>query len=260
MSAPAPAIAKVPAVEAQGLGKSYGAQWALRDVSLEVTPSESVTLFGANGAGKSTLIKLLATVAAPSRGTLRLFGYNAADHARAVRAAIGVMTHESYLYSELTPLENLRLYADLYGLEDGERRVHDALASVGLEGVGNKRVRELSRGMQQRLSLARATVHAPALLLLDEPDQGLDETGSQYLARALESGRERGQAVVLSTHRLELGLSLCARVLILDRGRVAYSAATSAHTVEEWRSLYASIVRGVRTEASGEPAGAALSR
>lgn len=255
-----PSATGVLAIEAVSLGKSYGTHWALRDVSLEVRPSESVALFGANGAGKSTLIKLLATLAAPSRGTLRLLGHDAAEHARKVRAAMGVMTHESYLYAELTPLENLRLYAELYGLEGGERSVREALASVGLEGVGNKRVRELSRGMQQRISLARATVHAPALLLLDEPDSGLDEAGSRYLAQVLASGRERRQAVVLSTHRLEIGLSLCGRAVILDRGKVAYAAATSAHPIEEWRSLYAGIVRRDAVAESRVPDGAALSR
>lgn len=232
------------AVQASSLGKSYGVHWALRDVSLDVQVCESVALFGANGAGKSTLLRLLATLETPSRGTLRLFGALPTDGGRAVREKIGVMMHESYLYSRLSAAENLALYAALYGLDQPEARVLEALAEVGLEAVGNKWVLELSRGMKQRLSLARATLHSPALLCLDEPDSGLDETGSRFLAQLLDKGKERGQSVVLTTHNLELGIALCQRAVILHRGRLAYSAPARAHTLEEWRALYAAIVNG----------------
>ncbi len=232
------------AIQASNLGKSYGSHWALRDVSLDVRSSESVAVFGANGAGKSTLIRLLATLETPSRGTLSLFGAVAAGGGRAVRRAIGVMTHESYLHSKLTAAENLSLYANLYGLDCPQVRVIEALAAVGLEAVGNKWVLELSRGMKQRLSLARATLHAPGLLLLDEPDSGLDEPGRRYLAHMIYKGQERNQAVVLSTHNLELGLAVCQRAVILHRGKIAYSNITEAHSSLQWHALYAEVTNG----------------
>lgn len=243
MSTDSPPLSRV-ALRAERLGKSYGAAWALRDVSLEVEAGESVALFGANGAGKSTLIRLLATLTPPTVGSLQILGHDGTRQAQAVRAAMGLLSHQSYLYAELTAAENLSLYARLYDVPDIEGRVADALEAVGLPTVAGKKVRELSRGMQQRLALARATIHRPALLLLDEPDSGLDEVGSRCLAQLVADGAEWGQTVVMSTHRLELGLSVCRRAVILARGKIAYAAPVDRHSVEEWRGIYSEVNAG----------------
>lgn len=226
------------AIEARKLGKSYGANWAVHGVDLDVAPGEAVALFGANATGKSTLVRLLAGLTPPSAGTIRLMGHDIARPARAVRQATGILGHQSYLYAELTATENLELYARLYGLDMIRDRVTAALEAVGLTQASTKRVRELSRGMQQRLALARATLHSPAVLLLDEPDSGLDAGGTLLLERIVVEGRERGQAVVLATHQIGLGLRVCARALILARGKIAYDAPVTAHQVDEWHTLY----------------------
>ena len=226
------------AIEARNLGKIYGPNWALRGVDLDVAEGEAVAVFGANGAGKSTLVRLLATLALPSLGTIRLVGRDAVRSARSVRRTLGVLLHQNYLYPELTAAENLALYAQLYGVRDVAGRVRESLESVELAAVATRRAREMSRGMQQRLALARATIHEPDVLLLDEPDSGLDERGSECLARLLARGRSRGQTVVMATHRLEMGLELCQRALVLARGRGVYLAPTEAHSADEWHALY----------------------
>lgn len=226
-----------PVIKARNMGKSYGTQWALRSVDLEVAQGESVAIFGGNGAGKSTLLRLLATLTPPSAGTLEVAGLDVSRHGRRIKRTIGVVGDQSYLYSELTASENLELYATLYGLDLKGERIAAALTLVGLDKVGLKRVREFSRGMLQRLALARATLHCPDLLLLDEPDTGLDASGVACLARLLEDGRAHTQTVLLATHRLELGTSLCGRVLMLERGRVLYDAPTTTHSLAEWREL-----------------------
>lgn len=245
-------------IEARGLGKSYGQNWALRGVDLAVAPGEAVAVFGGNGAGKSTLLRLLATLTSPSLGTLLIMGRDTARHARAVRPSLGVLMHQTYLYGELTAAENLALYARLYGLGgvsgiravgDKNGPLRDALSAVGLLAVADRRVRELSRGMQQRLALARATVHRPALLLLDEPDAGLDAEGRAYLAQIIAAGREWGQATVLATHQMELGLAVCGRALILSRGKVALSAPVEAYSVEEWRAHYSQATQATSASA-----------
>lgn len=226
------------AIVARKLGKSYGVSWAVRGVDLDVAPGESVALFGANGAGKSTLVRLLATLTPPSVGALLILGQDATRPGPALRGGIGVLGHQSYLYGELTAIENLELYARLYGVAEASKRVQIALESVGLAGAAHKRVREFSRGMGQRLGLARANLHSPAVLLLDEPDSGLDADGVLMLERILAEGRSRGQATVLATHGIELGLRLCGRAIVLAKGKIAYSAPTAAHGVDEWHRLY----------------------
>ena len=196
------------AIRARGLGKSYGTQWALRGIDLDVEAGESVALFGGNGAGKSTLLRLLATLTSPSIGSLQLLGVDVARGAHLVRGAIGVVGDKSYLYSELTAAENLELYASLYRVEWNAERTKRALAAVGLSVAASKRVRDFSRGMQQRLALARAALHRPAVLLLDEPDSGLDAGGIACLQQLLLAERKSWQTVVLATHNLELGLGL----------------------------------------------------
>ncbi len=233
------------ALRAEGLSKLYGSAWALRNVSLSVAAGETVAVFGANGTGKSTLIRLLATLITPTAGTLQVVGYDTTRYTRLVRRALGVLAHQSYLYQDLTAAENLRLYAKLYGLNDIEKQVVGVLKMVGLAASAEKRVRELSRGMQQRLALARSVIHLPAVWLLDEPDSGLDANGVQCLKKLLDAGRDQGQTVVLTTHQLELGLALSHRALVLARGSIYHSALTGDHSVEEWRSIVGDADRGV---------------
>jgi ABC-type multidrug transport system ATPase subunit len=212
------------AVEARGLVKFYGTTAALRGCELLVLRGERVALVGANGAGKTTLLKVLATLVRPSAGHLVLSGTDAVRHPRAVRPQLGVVAHETYLYRDLTAAENLRFYGRLYGVADLDARVGQELARVGLAGLGGRRVGTLSRGQQQRLALARALLHRPSLLLLDEPDTGLDEAGQALLAALV---REAAPTVVLATHSLERAIALADRVVVLEAGKVAGEAATA---------------------------------
>ncbi len=221
------------AIEARGLVKFYGTTAALRGCDLMVLRGERVALLGANGAGKTTLLKLLATLARPSAGHLTLLGFDAVRQATAVRRQIGVVAHETYLYRDLTAVENLRLYGRLYGVADLAARIESELGRVGLAELGARRVGTLSRGQQQRLALARALLHQPALLLLDEPDTGLDEAGQALLAAIV---RDAAPTVVLTTHSLERALVLADRVVVLAAGKVAYEAASAGLDVARLRA------------------------
>jgi heme exporter protein A len=224
------------ALAARGLSKRYGRACALAPLDLDVAPGERVAVFGPNGAGKSTLIRTLATALRPTAGRVLVEGVDAATDPATARARLGLVAHQTYLYPDLTATENLRFYARLYGVRDGESRAVAALERVGLTHVRDRRVRTFSRGMQQRLSLARATLHAPPVLLLDEPDGGLDVAGTECLEALLGlalPGAAGGYrpAIVLASHNHALGRRLCRRVLTLERG-----ALVSDSTVGEQRA------------------------
>jgi heme ABC exporter ATP-binding subunit CcmA len=209
----------------------------LRDVSFELPWGTTLALLGHNGAGKSTLLRTLATLVRPERGTLRIAGFDRATHPARIRAAVGFVGHQPLLYDELTSTENLRFYAKLYRLPDAASRVREALAMVGAEGYGGQRVRTLSNGMQKRVAIARALLHRPAVLLLDEPETGLDAAGLIMLDAAVHAVRDGGASVVMSTHSAERGLALGDRLLVLARGRVVLSSPTDEATQDGIQAL-----------------------
>jgi heme exporter protein A len=202
------------AVRCTGLERRFGDRAALAGVDLEVAEGETAVLTGPNGAGKTTLLRVLATVLRPSAGEVEVAGHPLPGEARAARPLVGYAGHDPLVYAGLTARENLELYAALYGVDGGA--VAAALARVGLAARAGDRVSELSRGMLQRLSLARATLHRPRLLLLDEPTAGLDSEGQAVLDALLAEG---GRTVVIATH--EPARFGAARELRLDGGRVA---------------------------------------
>ncbi len=205
----------------QQVFRAYGRIRALAGVDLEVRAGETLALFGANGAGKTTLLRLAATLLSPSSGQLFFRGQPLDRRRRAAyRARLGFLGHASFLYDDLSARENLLLHARLHGVTDAGARVDALLQQVGLAERGHDRAAHFSRGMQQRLSLARALVGSPDLLLLDEPFSGLDGPGSEILRRALEDRRREGRCTVLSSHDLHLGLALADRYVLLERGAV----------------------------------------
>jgi heme ABC exporter ATP-binding subunit CcmA len=205
-------------LQAKKLSRRYGRFWALRDVDLELQAGEAVALLGANGAGKSTLLTSLATLARPSRGRLEIMGHDPGKSAALVRSKMGYVAHSTLLDDALTARENLNYYGALFGLDDMGDRCAQRLQQVGLGDRGDDRVEGFSRGMRQRLSLARALLHDPSLLILDEPFTGLDAPGCRDLAERLREERDKGTAIILATHQLERVLPWCDRVLILHRG------------------------------------------
>jgi heme exporter protein A len=204
----------VPVVACRQLVRRFGERRALDGVDLELATGETLVLTGGNGAGKTTLLRVLATVLRPHGGSVSVAGHDLPRQARAARPSIGYVGHEPLVYPSLTALENLQLYGELHGVPAG--RCDEALAMVGLERRGHDRPSDLSRGMRQRLALARAWLHRPALLLLDEPTAGLDADGRGLLRAMLD---QHAGAAVVATHEPEWFAG--GRELRLTLGRVA---------------------------------------
>ena len=214
-------------LRAEGLTARYAGQAtpALMDVSLQLAPGDRLLLLGPNGAGKSTFIRVFAGLMHAAHGRALV----ADQPASRMRHVVGVVSHSTYLYGELTALENLRFYGELYVVPRLDQRAHDLLGRVGLLHIAHERVGRLSRGQQQRVALARAMLHDPRVLLLDEPDTGLDVAAWHALADLVLDG---GRTAVLTTHNLRGGLELATRVAVLARGRVVHEqqAADQADT------------------------------
>jgi heme ABC exporter ATP-binding subunit CcmA len=220
-----------PPIVAEGLRRDFGAAPVLAGLDLTVDAGELVVLLGANGAGKTTLLRVLATLLRPSGGSLRIFGEDASRRPPAARRRLGHVGHESACYPDLTGQENLQFYAELHAVPDPAGRIADLLRWAGLEGAARRPVRAYSRGMAQRLALARALLHGPELLLLDEPFSGLDPTGTTRLQTLLAELRRSGHAIVLSTHDIERVAPVATRVAILHRGYIAWMQDGAADAV-----------------------------
>jgi len=208
-----------PIVAVRGLECRFGHLAALRSVDLEVTAAEVVLLAGPNGAGKSTLLRTLAGLVRPSRGTVRIAGRDLRGTPEA-RSVVGLLSHQTMLYDDLTARENLRFAASLQRLDGVERRVMEALDAAGLRDRAGVRAGSLSHGMRRRLAIARATLHAPLLLLLDEPFSGLDAASCDHLRQRLAADAADGRTVICVTHQLAEFWQIATRVILLDQGSV----------------------------------------
>jgi len=207
-------------IQARDLFKSFGPRVALAGVNISVETGEFVTLVGPNGAGKTTLLRILATLTRPTSGAVRIAGLDPARAGSEARRRIGFLSHQTLLYDDLSAEQNLRFYARMYDLDAAAARVDDLLERVGLAARREDLVRTLSRGMHQRLALARSVLHRPQVLLLDEPYTGLDPQAAQALTDLLVELVGEGGTILLTTHNLERGLALGRRVVMLARGRV----------------------------------------
>ena len=215
------------AVQARSLEKSFGEWPVLWDLDLSVPWGQTLVLFGANGAGKTTLLRILATHVRPDHGSVMVAGYNLHTRPEEVRRRIGVVGHRSLLYDDLTCRENLIYYGRLYGLNDHKPRVDEVLEKVKLSDRADHRVRTLSNGMQKRAAIARAILHQPDILLLDEPEAGLDLDSVTVLGDLLAEWTNSGRSVVMTTHALDLGLSWGHRVGVLRGGKIKFVDAQS---------------------------------
>ncbi len=205
----------------EGASKSFASFVALRAVDLNIQRGQFALLAGANGAGKSTLLRLAAGVSRPNSGRVLIAGEDPQRNSKA-RAAIGLLSHHTLLYDDLSAEENLSFFAQLYGLADGAQRVEQALQDVGLLEHRRRRLRGFSRGMRQRLALARATLHRPAVLLLDEPFTGLDQPACTALSQRLLHVKSQGHTCMMVTHRVGEAAALADRLVILRRGRICH--------------------------------------
>ncbi len=233
------------ALSAAGVTKRFGHRLVLKGINLSVAHGERIAIFGPNGAGKSTLLRILSTVSTPTTGRVEIDGIDPEQDALEARRRIGVISHYPYLYGDLTARENLRFYGRMYEVPDLDDRISHMTARVGLAARLDDRVDTFSHGMQQRLAMARAVLHDPEILMLDEPEGGLDQDGLNLLVdllTELESGRRRAAIVV--THHLDLGLALSDRVAILVGGRLTFQAPSKeldAASVREYYSRHTSL-------------------
>ena len=209
-------------LELRNVSKYYGDLAALEGAQLRVGPGESILLYGPNGAGKTTLLRLLATIARPSEGEVLFEGRNVRQRAAEAKAAIGFVSHPTFLYGDLTVRENLEFFATLFALPEPEKKITAALEFFTLGGRIQTPVRKLSRGLQQRVSLARALLHEPKFLLLDEPFTGLDAATTTALETVMRQFPAEGRTVVFSTHDFARGASLARRLVKLEAGRIRY--------------------------------------
>ena len=226
-----------PVVQAQGLVRAFGGRRVVDCVTFTLNAGDCLALFGPNGAGKTTLLRMLAGLLAPGQGSVAVNGVPLAS-GPAARAQVGLVSHASMLYGALTVLENVVLAARLHGLPDPESRAMHSLATMRVEDRADQPARTLSRGLQQRVSIARAMVHAPRLLLCDEPYTGLDDAGSAALTELLAERREAGAALLLVTHNLTEGLALATQAAIMRRGRFVRHEARELLDAGSYQSQY----------------------
>ena len=220
------------------LTKQFGPFMALRGIDLEVHSGEFLTIVGPNGAGKTTLLRILATLSRPTQGSVHIAGHVLPSGADQARRQIGLLSHQPLLYGDLTAEENLRFFGRMYDVPQLEARIVELLDKVDLLDRRTSRARTFSRGMQQRLAIARALLHDPAVVLLDEPFTGLDPHSSDRLEELLHLLRDGRRAVVMTIHDLDRGWAMCDRALVLARGKIVYEARTAAVDVTTFRSEF----------------------
>ena len=232
-----------PYLEIKGLKKTYSLKPILRGIDFVLDQGECMVLLGANGAGKTTLLRILACLTKPGAGTIRVGGLDIVREAQDVRHLVGFVGHQPNLYDELTVLENLLFFGRMYSVRQVHEQAVTLLQQVGLARRASERVGTLSRGQIQRLSLARALLHSPQLLLLDEPDAGLDDEGVELLEELLREHTERGGTTLFTTHNFERAVKFSDKICILSRGRVVSQQATSGLEPGGVRQAYQEVLR-----------------
>ena len=235
---------ETPALDSRKIEKKFGYAFAVRNVSLQLQRGEFVALFGSNGAGKTTFLRVAATLIRPTSGTVFVEGFDTRKQPEEARRKIGFLSHNTFVYRDLSALENLKFFCRLYGVKEDEARLLEILDRVDLKRRANDPVRSFSRGMQQRVGIARALLHDPSLILLDEPYTGLDAKAAQTLDSLLDEAVAAGKTVVLTSHDLHQGLRSATRAVILDKGAVVHDGPAGDPAV---RSAYARYIQQERT-------------
>ena len=225
-----------------GLTKSYGYNRVLGEINLNFSRGEFVTILGPNGAGKTTLIKILSTLIKPSAGDAEISGYDLKKDVSKIRGITGLLSHENFIYNDLTVYENLIFFAEMFNVWDKADSVKKIIQRLGIEKKRGELIRNLSSGMKQRVSIARALIHDPVILLLDEPFVGLDIDGVSILIDILKEAKEEEKTVIMSTHDMQNGNFLADRVVILNEGEVIYNKYSSEIDMDGFESDYKKIL------------------
>jgi heme exporter protein A len=249
----------VAGIDITGLHFSFGGPAVLKGVDLSIEQGDLITVFGPNGAGKTTLLKILAGLLRPAKGTVLIAGVDAARSPTSLRRLIGMISHQPYVYPQLTGRENLEFYAGLYGLVDPRRKAKQMLEQMQLQTAADTEVGTYSRGMQQRLAVARALLHDPRVLLLDEPFTGLDQQGREHLSGLLRDLRSGERTIVMTTHDIDEGLGLSDRLAVLARGRVALETSAAGLDHASFQALYREAVTREQPAPPGRGRGGAPS-
>ncbi len=239
-------------VELAGATRVFGRRRAVDAVDLGVGAGECVALFGPNGAGKTTLLRLVAGLLKPTAGTVTVGGRSLRDDG-AARAQVGLISHQSMLYGALTARENVEFAARLYGVRDFKSAAMDALERMHIADRAGTAVRQLSRGLQQRVSIARSIVHRPSVVLLDEPYTGLDAIGGAALTDMLQGLRAAGAALVLVTHNVDEGLAVASQAVVMIAGRIVRRDAIAGLDARAYTAVYRSLVLEGRASAQAPP-------
>jgi heme exporter protein A len=226
------------AIKISGLRKAFGRTLVLRSVDLEVPWGQVLTLLGPNGSGKTTLIKILATLTKPDAGEVIIGGMSLAKQSQSIRRIIGVVTHDPLLYDDLTGRENLRFFARMFGIQGIDERVEVVTELMGMTARFDQRVGTLSHGMKKRFSIARALLHNPAILLMDEPESGLDQEALSLLDAVVTDKTNPLRTVLMTTHSLDRAIALGQRMAILANGRVAYQESLESGGTEALKEAY----------------------
>ena len=231
-------------VEVESLTRSFGHVMALDGVDLKVNHGEFMTVFGPNGAGKTTLIRILSAVLRPTSGTVKITGRELQKEGEEIRKKIGLLSHNSFLYPNLTAQENLKFYGRIYNLAALEARIEEVLEEVGLKPRKDDLVRTYSRGMLQRLAIARCVLHNPQIIFLDEPYTGLDQHAAITLRKILARLHNRDRSIIMTTHNIQRGLELCDTVAIQVSGRIVYKESMENINKDDFEALYFRSVEG----------------
>jgi len=236
---------KTPTINLKGVTKSFGNRIVLEAISFQLTAGESLCICGVNAAGKTTLLRIIAALLQPTEGTVEICGFNLKTQTRKIKPLVGAIMHQSMVYPQLTVIENLRFFAELYGLKNSNTRIQQLLEQMRLTPYRYDTPAILSRGINQRLAIARALIHNPDILLADEPFTALDSQAAGDLITILQNFKNQGGTVIMTTHHIDLSLNCCDKVAVLHDQKFIFNAKTSDINISDFAQDYLSYARKI---------------
>ncbi|MBN1806185.1 MAG: heme ABC exporter ATP-binding protein CcmA [Sedimentisphaerales bacterium] len=228
----------------KSVSKAFDTRRVLKDITINIDTAQAVLVCGINGAGKTTLLRIMAGLLQPDHGSVEICRYNIRKEPEKAKSKFGMISHKSMVYPDLTVLENLSFFANLYGVKDSDTHITNLLRDLGLSSYRYDKAGVLSRGLLQRLAIARAIIHRPAVLLADEPFTGLDDEACRHLINSLNEFKKNGGTIVMTTHDMDIGLQCCNRVVVLDNSNLIFDAENSDINTEAFSKDYLSYARG----------------